>query len=224
MKKIGILGGMGPAATAEFLRLLSMHTPAKKDSDHPIIYLLSDPSIPDRSAGILGTGETPGTLIRKNLETIASWGADFLAVPCNTAHYFIDRFTTPLPIPLVHIVKETLLEAKKAAPRAWLLATLGTMRSGLYQDHAKAIGYELLIPTEKVQNDVENVLRLVKSGNLAESGAEFKKIIEHLWSINDIPVATACTELPLAYDHTGLPPEKSVSSLLALTKACVRML
>lgn len=213
---------MGPAATAEFLRLLAARTPAQKDSDHPIIYVLSDTSTPDRSAGILGTGENPSAQIQKNLETLAAWGADFLAVPCNTAHYFIDRFTKPLPIPLVHIVKETLLDAKKIAPRAWILATLGTMKSGLYQFHAQEIGYDLLMPSDEIQAEVEIVLRLVKSGELEKSGAEFKKIVQKLWTIDDAPVLTACTELPLAYDNSGLPHEKSVSSLQALAKACVR--
>lgn len=221
MKKLGVLGGMGPAATAEFLRLMTVYIPSPNDSGHPIVYVLSDPTTPDRSSAILGKGEDPSGRIRKNLETIASWGADFLAVPCNTAHYFIDRFTEPLQIKLVHIIEETIKATLAKTDRAWLVATLGTMNSGLYQTYADKMGLELLIPSRDLQNEGEAALRLVKAGKLEESGRKMKEIAEQLWAIDDVQIIGACTELPLAYDASGLPPEKMVSSLSALAHACV---
>ena len=102
-KKLGILGGMGPAAAAEFLRLLAAGAPAQNDAGHPYLLMLSDPGIPDRTDGILGAGPDPLPAMRRDLLRLAEWGADLLAVPCNTAHHFIDRFRADLPIPLVHI-------------------------------------------------------------------------------------------------------------------------
>jgi len=221
MKKLGVLGGMGPAATAEFLRLLAAYMPAESDQQHPIIYLLSDPTTPDRSAGILGIGEDPTPVIQKNMETLISWGSEALAVPCNTAHFFIDKFKSSLKVPLIHIVEATFSEALKLGTKAWLFSTVGTARSNLYQNYAKKIGYELIIPADDAQKEVDIVLRLVKSGKLQEAGDKFKKVIEESLSIDDSPMMMACTELPLAFDATGLKGDKSVSSLSALAKACI---
>ena len=221
MKKLGVLGGMGPAATAEFLRLLAVHMPAKYDQQHPIVYVLSDPTTPDRSAGILGEGEDPSPVILRNLETLISWGSDVLAVPCNTAHYFIDRLKHKLKIPLVHIVDATFSEAAKLDSKAWLFSTLGTAKSNLYQNYAQKVGYDLRIPDNNTQQEVESVLRLVKSGNLPEAKNKFKTIIESAWSVEDIPIMLACTELPLAYEEPETKENKSVSSLSALAKACI---
>lgn len=221
MKKLGILGGMGPAATAEFLRLLAVYMPAELDQQHPIIYMLSDPTTPDRSAGIFGQGEDPSPVIRKNLETLTSWGADVLAVPCNTAHYFIDKFKDELKIPLIHIIEATFSETMKLSSKAWLYSTLGTIRGNLYQNYAQKIGFDLKIPAQETQEEVESVVRLVKSGKLTEAGDKFKEIIENTWSIEDIPIMMACTELPLAFDASGLKSGKSVSSISALARACI---
>ncbi|MCL1940635.1 MAG: amino acid racemase [Synergistaceae bacterium] len=220
MKKLGVLGGMGPAAAAEFLRLLALYMPAESDQQHPIVYMLSDPTTPDRVAGILGQGDDPSPVIYKNLRTLISWGADAIAVPCNTAHYFIDKFKADLKIPLIHIVEATLSQAAKLGSKAWLFATLGTMRSNLYQDYATAIGYDLMIPSPKMQDEVESVLRLVKAGKLPESGNALKKIVENVLLIEDIPIMLACTELPLAYEASGMKG-RNISSLSALAKACV---
>ncbi|KUK57153.1 MAG: Aspartate racemase [Synergistales bacterium 53_16] len=99
---LGILGGMGPAATAEFLRLLSVFAPAEKDQDHPRVYLLSDPWIPDRTEAIIGNGPDPGPRILEDFKKLAEWGASLLAVPCNTAHVFIDKLMGEVPLPLKH--------------------------------------------------------------------------------------------------------------------------
>lgn len=222
-KTLGILSGMGPAAGAEFLRLLTEKAPAQRDQEHPITYMLSDPHIPDRTAAVAGTGPDPTERLHKGLMTIATWGVDYLAVPCNTAHIFIDRFRDKLPVPLIHIVEETVAVCKQQSPKgAWLLATKATCDSGLYQQYAQKVGYTFREVTEEVQQEVTHALTLVKAGKMAESGECMRAIVEKLWQIEDIGIATACTELPLAYDASGLPQERSVSSLGALSDACLR--
>jgi aspartate racemase len=224
-KKLGVLGGMGPAASAEFLRLLAAKAPATVDQEHPVVYMISDSLIPDRSSAILGRGEDPSERLKQDLHTLEKMGADLLAVPCNTAHYFIDGFRSELNVPLVHIIEETVLAAKRLNPTGcWMLSTVGTQRSGLYQKYAEKIGFTLWIPGADVTIRAQESINLVKAGKLSEAGALMRELVLELWQEKDIPVMAACTEIPLAYDASGLPQEKTVSSLSALAEACLAAL
>ncbi|AXB49090.1 aspartate racemase [Amycolatopsis albispora] len=212
---------MGPAATAEFLRLLALRVPARSDQEHPRIVLLSEPSIPDRTEALLAGDDTPLRPIRDGLRTLVSWGADLLAVPCNTAHAYVDRVSAQLPVPLVHIVDATLRMARLASPPgAWLTATTGTVASGLYQERAAGLGYPLLVPDEAEQHRIHHAASLVKANRTDEGGEVFASAVAALWQRDPRPVVTACTELPIAYAAAGLPPEAAVSSLDALATAC----
>ena len=213
---------MGPAAGAEFLRLLTVKAPAERDQDHPIVFLLSDPQVPDRVEAIAGRCEDPTERLRQRLFTIAGWGVDYLAVPCNTAHIFIDRFRDSLPIPFIHIVEETIKSCMKMSPKgAWLLATTATCQCRLYQQYAQKLGYTFFEVDEARQTRVQQCLYLVKANKMPEAGQLMRSIVEDLWGENDACIATACTELPLAYDASGLPSNRSVSSLDALSDACL---
>lgn len=120
-KKLGVLGGMGPAAAAEFLRQLAAKCPAATDQEHPVVYMIGDCEIPDRSTAIFGKGESPASVLEARLRQLCDMGAEVLAVPCNTAHYFIDDFKAALPQPLVHIIEETVLAAQRLNPEgAWM--------------------------------------------------------------------------------------------------------
>lgn len=224
-KILGVYGGLGPAASAEFLRLLAQMAPAKVDQDHPVVYMYSNPQIPDRSSAIMGVGPSPEDNLRAGLTTLCSWGADLLAVPCNTAHFFIDRFRDRLGAPLVHIVEATVGDAVSESPSgSWLIATGGTMSSGIYQKEAEKRGYDLAIPPQKIQEDVEKCIAEVKGGDLYLAGEIMSNLVERLRSIRDVPVIGACTELPLAYDVSGLPSDGMISSLKALSKNCIAAL
>ncbi|MEU2874993.1 amino acid racemase [Streptomyces sp. NPDC007070] len=220
-RTLGVLGGMGPAATAEFLRLLTAAVPARSDHEHPRVLLLSDPGIPERTAAILAGSDEPLPAIRDGLRQLAAWGADLLAVPCNTAHAFIDRMDAELPVPLVHIIDATLRAAMRTSPDGgWLAATTGTVRSGLYQRRAAEHGYRLLVPDPAEQDRVHRAGVLVKAGRVDEAGALLRASAGRMWRQHDLPLLTACTELPIAYTAGGLPEERAVSSLAALAAAC----
>lgn len=225
LKKLGILGGMGPAASAEFLRLLAVKAPANKDQEHPIVYMISDPQIPDRSSAILGQGEDPSERLKKDLFSLAEMGADIVAVPCNTAHYFIDRFREEITVPLVHIVEETLLAAKRLSPEgSWMLSTIGTQQCGLYQKYADDIDYKLWIPSSDISSAVQESSNLIKASKMSEAKVLVRDIVLELWKEKNLPIMAACTELPLAYDALALPPERIVSSIGALADACLAIL
>ncbi len=224
-KKLGVLGGMGPAAAAEFLRQLAAKCPANTDQEHPIVYMIGDCEIPDRSTAIFGNGESPLPHLKQHLLELCEMGADVLAVPCNTAHYFIDQFAEEIPVPLVHIVEETVLAAQRLSPEgAWMLSTKGTRATGIYQKCAEKYNFTLYIPNEEQSDKSQQVINYVKANKLAEAGALTKELVEELWTERNLPVMTACTELPLGYDASGLPQEKSVSSIGALVDAVVKKL
>ena len=225
-KTLGVLGGMGPAACAEFLRILARDCPAGDDSQHPKIIMLSDPDTPDRSDGLMGIGPDPLPVIRKNLLQLAEWGADVLAVPCNTAHYFIDRFREELPVPLIHIVEVTVEAAKELSQGncSWLLATDGTQKSLIYPACAEKMRYHFLKPSQSQQERVQKCVRLVKAGDMKSAGETMREVVNELWGERNVPITMGCTELPLAYEASGLPLERQVSSLKALSDACIRVL
>ncbi|MFF4016211.1 aspartate/glutamate racemase family protein [Streptomyces sp. NPDC001843] len=224
-RTLGVLGGMGPAATAEFLRLLAADVPAARDQEHPRIVMLSDPGIPDRTAAILGDDTEAALRIREDLFTLAGWGADLLAIPCNTAHALLDDIASELPAPVVDIVDATLDEAARVSPEGgWLTATTGTVASGLYQKRAAVRGYPLHVPDEAEQELVHEAAVQVKAGRSDAASGMFRDAVESLWRRRSLPVLAACTELPLAHRHAGLPAQTMVSSLHALSRACVAAL
>lgn len=222
-KILGVLGGMGPAASAEFMRILAQRFPAKCDQEHPIVYLLSDAEIPDRSTCITSGGENPQPRIKADLEKLVEWGAEILTVPCNSAHCFINNFRDEIKVPYVHIIEATIDEAIKSAPQGgWMVATLGTVQAGLYQKRAEEMGYRLLVPPEDIKQKIQDIIIYVKAGDMKTAGLKMEEAVHALWEIEELPIITACTELPLAYDASSLPPEKNVSSLNALADACIK--
>ncbi|MBQ9398148.1 MAG: aspartate/glutamate racemase family protein [Bacteroidales bacterium] len=224
---LGVLGGMGPAATAEFQRLLAVKAPATCDQEHPRMIVYSHTVTPDRTTYLLGKGPDPEPYLLEGLQTLIGWGADRLAVTCNTAHHFIDRFIEQglISVPVIHIIEETVRTCRERSPQgAWLTATLGTMKTGLYQRHGAASGYRLRIPEPAMQEEIHVVTDLVKGGQQEEAGRRYHDIVERLWQIERIPVVLACTELPVAYQRAGLPPEMGISSLESLADGCIREL
>ncbi|MGI6075038.1 MAG: aspartate/glutamate racemase family protein [Pyramidobacter sp.] len=219
---LGVFGGLGPAASAEFMRLLAELAPAKCDQEHPLVYVYDDPQIPDRSTAIMGNGPSPEPQLKEGLLKLCSWGAQLLAVPCNTAHYFIDHFRHELPVPLVHIVEVSVADALKISPDGcWIIATGGTLYSGIYDREAQRQGLKIFKPGKEMLPQFIETIRLVKAGKLKESAAVIRPAVEALWKERDLPVLCACTELPLAYEASGLPLNRSVSTLRSLAQACI---
>jgi aspartate racemase len=220
---LGILGGMGPAASAEFLRLFTASWPASRDQDHPRVILLSEPAIPDRTTALGASGPDPTEMIGSGLRRLASWGASLLAVPCNTAFAFIDRAELCLPAPVVHTVAVTLEEARRAAPSgAWLLATEGTVAARLYQSRAEALGYRLLIPHATDQSHLMDAVHDVKAGKLETAAELVAWLADRLWTLHPATFLLGCTELPLVWRAAA--PHPAVDCLAASAAECVRLL
>jgi|SoiMetStandDraft_2_1073263.scaffolds.fasta_scaffold131644_2 aspartate racemase len=223
-RTLGVLGGMGPAAGAEFLRLFTIRWPARLDQDHPRVILLSDPRIPDRSAALIGGGADPGPAIRNGLEFLVRWQVDLIAIPCNTAFAFIDRIAAQLPVPIVDTIGVSVEAARRLAPEgAWLLATQGTLAAGLYQQRAQRQAYPLLLPEPQAQAAVLQAIAAVKAGRLPEAAEHLRAAIDRLPDGGPSVVLLACSELSLAWRFTDRPGQ-AVDSVDALADECVRRL
>lgn len=224
-KILGVYGGLGPAASAEFLRLLAELSPAKRDQEHAIVYMYSNPHTPDRTDALMYGGEDPSECLKKGLDILCDWGADILAVPCNTAHIFIDRFAVDLKRPLVHIVHATINDAVRLSPDgSWLISTEATREFRIYEREAERRGYELFSINNDIQQLVTLSMRLVKARQIRKSGKVMEELVRRLWNIRFAPVVTGCTELPIAYAASSLPAYMNISSLKSLASACVREL
>ena len=138
MKKLGVLGGMGPLCTAIFYKKLVKNTKANKDQDHIPTIILSDPQIPDRTKAII-TGDDEDILLNKikeNLENLEKQGVDNIAIPCNTMHYYYDTFKDYTSVNIINMVEETLLYCKnKNAKNIAVLGTLATANCGIYEKY-----------------------------------------------------------------------------------------
>ena len=157
---LGILGGLGPMATVYFYDMLVRHTKAACDQDHLDVIINSRASTPDRTSYILGQSkENPFDIMARDAQRLVTFGADVLAIPCNTAHYFYDRLNETISVPILNMVEETVLEAKThGCRRVGILATSGTVKTGTYARMCERHGLEFVCPDEAHQQDLMNVI------------------------------------------------------------------
>jgi aspartate racemase len=151
-RTVGVLGGMGPAATVDFLRRIVEATQARCDQEHVRVLVDSDPRVPDRTAFLLGVGTDPRPALIRMARGLEHGGAELLVMPCNTAHAFADDIAAAVSIPLVDwpgVVADAV--AASRVSRAGLLATSGTVVAGIYQRALGSRGVEVVTPGEAEQ-------------------------------------------------------------------------
>jgi len=153
-KIIGILGGMGPEATIDLFTKIVKETKVKKDQDHLRILIDNNPKIPDRTLAIQKKGPSPLIQLIRSATVLEKAGADFIIIPCVTAHYYYESLQKRIKIPILHIIEETLeyLQAKlKGISKIGLIATTGTIQTGLFQKAFSHHVIELILPAPKLQ-------------------------------------------------------------------------
>ncbi|GAA2422600.1 aspartate/glutamate racemase family protein [Streptomyces coeruleofuscus] len=222
---IGILGGMGPAATADFYAKLVSMTPGSSDQDHLRTVIWSDPTIPDRTDALLGEGPDPTPWLLDGSRVLREAGATVIAIPCNTAHAFVPRISDHVGLPIVHMIGEVAQHLATVSPRihtAGLLATTGTLRAGLYQDWLGRFGIRLALPDADSQDrEVMAGIRAVKAGDRDGATALLERAARRLTGQGAQAVIAGCTEIPL-----GLPADAVdvplVDPALVLAQALVR--
>ncbi len=200
-KIIGILGGMGPKATLDLFQKIIKLSPAGKDQDHFRIIIDNNPKIPDRTAAILGKGENPLPALQETAQNLEKAGADFIIMPCNTAHYFISEIQKSIKIPILNMIKETAHHVKSIFPSVkniGLLATKGTYKTKLYNSFFNAKNIEILIPTPPEQDKIMDLIFMVKSGILSEEmKSQIINISEEQIKKGAQAIIAGCTEIPL---------------------------
>lgn len=217
-KTLGILGGLGPAASVYFYQLITEHTKAARDQDHLDIVLVSKASIPDRTEFILGKSpDSPLPAMAEGVRSLAQAGAELIAVPCNTAHYFYDEIQKISPVPVLNIVKETVRLAKNAGVRKiGIMATAGTVTAGAYQQACLEEGISFALPCERSQSALMDIIyKSIKTAREPDM-AEFIRIAEELYGAGAEAIILGCTELSLIRGLEKYPRFLFIDSLLVL--------
>jgi aspartate racemase len=223
---VGVIGGVGPLATAYFLGKVVRLTVAERDQDHLDMIVFDHAAIPDRTAYIVGAaGEDPGPVMADDARRLEAFGADFLVIPCNTAHNFTDEVAAAAAVPVVSIIEVTADEAQARVPglrSVGLLATSGTASSGVYQRALAARGVECLLPDDGDQVTVmEIIYDQVKAGRPVDVGA-LRGVVQRLVDRGAQVLVLGCTELSVvAEDHDLLADPRYVDSLDVLARRTI---
>lgn len=204
---LGILGGLGPAASCYFYQMVTDHTKASCDQDHIDLVLSSRATTPDRTEFILGRCRTdPFAIMERDAQMLVRYGATVIAIPCNTAHYFFDRLAAALPVPVLHMPRLTVQQAMASGCRKLgILATTGTVITGAYQKMCAEQGLECAVPDEADQEALMQIIYgQIKQGKRADMAA-FQQISEHLKAQGCNMAVLGCTELSLVKrdEHLG---------------------
>ena len=205
-KTIGIIGGMGPLATADLFEKIVGHTKASCDQEHLHVVIDSNTNIPDRTAALLHGGADPLPELVKSAGRLEKMGADVLIMPCNTAHNYYDGIAAAVSVPVLHMVRLTAQAlVERGVKKAGLLATDGTVRTGIYQKSFAGSGVELLTPDEAGQRAVmEMIYQGVKAGDMAFDAQPARQAMERLLAAGAEVLILGCTELPLAVKLYGI--------------------
>jgi len=226
---IGIVGGIGPAATVDFMNKIIRHTDARCDQDHLRLLVEHNPGIPDRTAHLLGRGADPTPALLTACRRLQAGGAALIAMPCNTAHAYLRHIRPGLAIPVVDMLAETVAHIAAAHPgctRVGLLATSGTIATRIYHEAARRAPFELLTPEPAWQARVMAAIygeQGVKAGHT--SGAcvdDLRAAVAHLAARGATVMILGCTELPMllgqqrGFDACPVPGADSRAMLVDL--------
>jgi aspartate racemase len=218
MKRLGILGGMGPAASAEYVKRLVEQTPAGCDQEHIPFVLWNEPRIPDRSTSLRNGDDRPLPFLLQGIQVLKAVGCNRIVIPCNTAHFWYDELIK-LRVPIVHIVDsvaDSLRDVDVNNGTIGIMGTQATIELGLYQN--RLTDWDCIIPTqEEMDNIVQPAIDLIKSGNMSKAYDMFMIVIDSLIARGAQAVVLGCTEIPLAVTQNrrdGIPLINSIDSLV----------
>ena len=202
--KVGVVGGVGPAATVDFLDKVVRHTPASRDQDHIKLLVEQNPQIPDRTENLIGDGLDPTVSLYATCKKLEEGGADIIAIPCNTAHAYVDGIQRYLGIPVVNMLTVTVQYLREAFPESrdiGVLATSGTIDSGVYQKALESHGLRQVAPGAALQVRVMDAIygkTGVKAGyTTGQCQDDLIAAVEGLIARGVEVIILGCTELPM---------------------------
>lgn len=216
-KILGVLGGMGPEATADFFQRIITNTPADCDQEHIRVIIDNNPAVPDRTKAIFDRGKSPVPALTSMAQKLEDQGADLLAMPCNTAHYFHQEISRQINIPILNMISLTvdyIAHKFSAKSRIGILATKGTIRTEIYQQELKKENLKPLLPEKEHQDNIMKAIYRIKEDNKdMRTKKLIKQTIENLENHNVQAIIAGCTELPL------MPLENFINDSLIVNPA-----
>jgi len=224
-KIVGILGGMGPEATVDFFAKIIALTPAERDQGHLRIIIDNNPKIPDRTEAILTKDESLVLVLVETAKNLEGAGVDFIAIPCNTAHYFYEDLVREISIPILHMIREVVHAVKAYLPeckKVGLISTTGTVACNLYQKEFQKVGVEVIVSDPQSQAKVMNAILRIKAMREKEKARkELTEAANLLVERKAEALILGCTEIPLVFKARDFAiPVFDATSVLA--KATVK--
>ena len=228
MKRLGVLGGMGPAASAEFMVRLVAQTPAKQDQDHIPTILWSDNTVPDRSTSMRNGDNKPLPYLLSGIQGLVSAGCNLIVIPCNTAHLWFSEMEKQASwhARIVHIVDsvaDALRDANVVDSKIGVIGTQATVELGLYQYRLNKLGWECIVPT-KLEMDtlVQPAIDLIKANQIEAAHTMLMTVIHSLIGRGATAVVLGCTEIPLAIRESQQDNTPLINSIDSLVKSAIK--
>lgn len=229
-KTIGILGGMGPEATLDCYAKIIQNTPAKTDQEHLRVIIDSNPKVPDRTAAIIGDGPSPVPILVAGCRTLQSAGADFIIIPCVSAHFFLEEVQQQIQIPILSIfdaVSDIISSEYADIHTVGLMGTTGTISGGQFQKRLTSANIKTLVPKDTHQARVMAAIYDIKNSHSKRSRKQITSdlvaVAESLMFKGAQGIVAGCTEIPLALkqEHLSVPYFDAIAILArnAATKA-----
>lgn len=223
-QKLGIIGGLGPAASAFFYNRITEHTEASCDQEHLDIVLLSHSTLPDRTKAIeSGNDQELLQLLEKDLKILEDLGVAHIAIPCNTSHYYYEQMQSYTNVPIINMIHETVKYAihnYKNVHKIGIMATDGTIKTGLYHKECEAFGILPYHPSLERQQDVMSLIYDdIKSGKHADT-RKFERVMREFKDNGCDVVLLACTELSV-YAQTHDVPKFCLDAMDVLTRLSI---
>ncbi len=204
---LGVLGGMGPLATADFMQKLVRATPSKNDQNHIPAIVWSVPQVADRSAHIIYGHEDPHPRLFEGMHRLKSAGACVIAIPCNTAHYWADQLSDAVGLTILSMADAVAEKVKHLLPEGGtvgLLATDGTVKANIYQNKLDQKTWPIISPCNKQQDELMKGIRFAKAGDSVSAKNIFSTQITALLDQGAERIILGCTELPSVVEENSL--------------------
>ena len=215
--KVGVLGGLGPKATADFMDLVIDNTDVTCDQEHVDMIVSNHATIPDRTAYILdNTKDNPVPYLIRDAKLLESCGCNFLVMPCNTSHFMYDEISKSVNIPLVNMPYEVskIVNNNPRIHKVGIMATLGTLKSKVYERYLEK---EIYYPEDSVNDEVMDLIyNKVKKG-ISVSKKEFYDVANKYFLAGCDLIITGCTELSvIVRDNDLYSDNRIIDSLKVL--------
>jgi len=223
LSRIGVLGGMGPSATVDFMDKLVQLTPAGRDQDHLPVIVASLPHVHDRSSAILGHGRDPLPQLLAGIRLLNDIPVGVIAIPCNSSHHWYDELSRSSKVPILHIAR-CCVEAIPAdhRDRVAVFATRGALASGFYQRELARRGIDYVLPDPaEGQDHVDKCIHAIKAGDFAAGTQHFERACEEAAKGAAHAVIMGCTEIPIAARQAEVHGLALIDSSLELARASV---